>query len=219
MELKLSEFLNRLFTEGVVTVPRQLLPVEEADLREAVRLIRQFYESDWVEMAYVAPVLDEAAALWAAQYFFRAVQFVLLRDLVEDQMAIHLQPYGGEVDAGAVYSVDLVFRYLGPLFKLSSGLAPYDPLVERLRATAAAWPFSSVGLGVDVGTDDLVSLEVIFSHPSLKYAYVDRVILLRDAGRINDNVKVAAALQEVLGLHQKILWPGLELQPLPNELI
>jgi hypothetical protein len=219
MELKLSEFLNRLFTEGVVTVPRQLLPVEQADLREAVRMIRQFYESDRLEMAYVAPVLNEAASLWAAQYFFRAVQFVLLRNLEEDQMAIHLQPYDGELDASVAYSVDLIFRYLGPLFKLSSGLAPHDPLVERLRATARAWPFSSVGLGVDVGTDDLVGLEVIFSHPSLKYAYVDRVILLRDAGRINDNVKVAAALQEVLGLHQKILWPGLELQPLPNELI
>jgi hypothetical protein len=215
MELKLSEFLNRLFTEGVVTVPRQLLAIEEADLREAVRLIRQFYESDRLEMAYVAPVLDEAAALWAAQYFFRAVQFVMLRDLEEDQMAIHLQPYGGEVDAGAVYAVDLVFRYLGPLFKLSSGLAPDDPLVARLRATAAAWPLSSVGLAVTPAADP----EVILSNPSLKYAYVDRIIYLRDAGRITDDVKVAAALQEVLGLHQKILWPGLELQPLPNELI
>jgi len=219
MELKLSKFLKRLFREGVVTVPRQLLAVEDADLQEAGRLIRQFYESDRLEMAYVAPVLDETAALWAAQYFFRAVQFVLLRDLEEDQMAIHLPPYGGELNAGAVYSVDVVFRYLGPLFKLSSGLAPHDPLMDRFRATAAAWPFSSVGLGVELCTDDIVSLEVIFSHPSLKYAYVDRVILLRDAGRINDNVKVAAALQEVLGLHQKILWPGLELQPLPNELI
>lgn len=215
MVLKLSEFLNRLFTEGVVTVPRQLLAVEEADLRRSVRLIRQFYESDRLEMAYEAPVLDEAAALWAAQYFFRAVQFVLLRELEEDTMAVHLQPYDGEVDAGAVYTVDLVFRYLGPLFKLSSGLAPDDPLVARLRATAAAWPFSSVGLGIAPAA----SLEAIFSHPSLKNAYVDRIIHLRDAGRINDDVRVAATLQEVLGLHQKILWPGLELQPLPNELI
>lgn len=215
MELKLSEFLNRLFTEGVVTVPRQLEELEDADLREAVRLIRQFYEGDRLEMAYEAPVLDEAVALWAAQYFFRAVQFVLLRELEEEVMAVHLQPYDGEVDAAAVYAVDLVFRYLGPLFKLSSGLAPDDPLVTRLRATAAAWPFSSVGLAIAPDAD----LEVIFSHPSLKYAYIDRVILDRDTGRIIDDLRVAAALHEVLGLHQKILWPGLELQPLPNELI
>jgi hypothetical protein len=204
--VKLSEFLNQLFREGTVVVPRQIADFEEEDLRASVLVIRKFYEADRLEISSDAPPFDEPAAMWAAQYLFHAVQFVLLRELGTDVMAVYLKPYAGEITPAAIYSVDLLFRYFGPLFKFSSGISPDDPLVVLLKDTAMAWPFSSVGLSILCSANT----DIIFSHPSLKYAYVDRIIEHRDSSRLTGEKEIAT-LNEIMGLHQAQLWPGFEL--------
>lgn len=210
--MKLSEFLNHLFSTGAVTVPRQMAGFDDADLRESAFLIHRYYQADRLEMSHQAPEFEEAAALWAAQYLFRSVQFLLLRELEADTIATYLKPYTGAITPASIYSVDLLFRHLGPLFKFGSGISPDDPLVARLNETAAAWPFSSVGLNVSASGNT----EIIFSHPSLKYAYVDRIILHRDASRLTGEAETTT-LKEILGLHQALLWPGFELLALPTE--
>jgi len=112
---------------------------EEHDLKAAAQLIHKFYQNDLLEMGHEAPMLNEPAALWAAQYLFRAVQFVLLRELEPDVMAVYLKPFADEITPHTIYSVDLLFRFLGPLFKFSSGISPNDPLVVHLKETAGVF--------------------------------------------------------------------------------
>jgi hypothetical protein len=210
--VNLSEFLTRLLTDGLVLVPRHMAVFQEDDLQASALLLKQLYDTDCFEMPYQAPAFEPEAALWAARYLFYATQLVLLRDQDEAAMDQYLQPFPGQQSAGVIYSVDLVFRYLGNLFKLSSGIAPNDPLVIYLRQTAAQWPFSSVGLNIEPATDTAVILE----HPSLKYTYVDRIILRTDVSRLN-GIKEQQTLKEILGIHQAKLWPGLELPALPHQ--
>ena len=184
---------------------------DDADLAASAQLMRQFYETDRLEMSHEAPFFDHDAALWAAKYLYHAVQLVQLRQLGDDVILHYLQPYQGGHTPSAIYSVDLLFRYLAPLFKFSSGISPDDLLVYRLHKTAAEWPFSSVGLGVT----ELADTSVIFSNLSLKYSYIDRIIQHRDVSRLSGSDE-KILLQEVLGLHQPQLWPGLELLDIPT---
>jgi hypothetical protein len=210
--VKLFEFLNTLFSTGEVAVARTMTDfLDEEDLKASARLIEDVYESDCFDLPAKAPAFKQDAALWAAAYLYHAIQFVLLRELEADLMEAYLKPYDGEQDAPAIYSVDLLFRHLGPLFKFSSGISPDDPLVARLKDTAGLWPFSSVGLGVKVNTNTAV----ILSHPALRYVYLDRIILHRDLSRLTDEQE-RAVFREVTGIHSEQFWPGAELAELTN---
>ncbi|RKR84053.1 hypothetical protein BDD43_4274 [Mucilaginibacter gracilis] len=207
--MKLSEFLTRLFSEGVVDVPRELVDFEGADLLISVDLIRQYEAAMRMEMPAQVPELNTDAALWAAQYLFRAIQLVLLRELEAEVIPVYLSPYGGEADASAIYSVDLLFRHLRPLFQFSSGISPDDPLVLALRKTAASWPFSSVGFKVET----MINTDRILNDSCLRLMYLDRIIAHRDRGRLKSDAEITA-LTEVTGMHQELFWPGLELAEL-----
>jgi hypothetical protein len=210
LRVQLSEFLTSLFSDGTVNVPRTLSDFLEHDLLESGRLIKKLHQSELFEMPAGMPALHEEAALWAAQYLFRTIQLVLLRDLEADVIEAQLKPYPGEADATAHYSIDLIFRHLGPLFKFSSGISPDDPLVQKLKETAAAWPLSSVGLNILITADTAPILD----SPALRSIYLDRIILTKDISRLKTN-RTQSALAETVGLHQDLFWPGLELQ---NEL-
>lgn len=206
--MNLTAFLTSLFNQGMVTVPREMYVPGEDDLAESAVLLKQFYNLDRLEMPFIAPAFDEAAALWASRYLFHATQLVLLRALAEAVMDEYLMPYPQEQTPEVIYSADLSLRYLVGVFKISSGVAPDDPLVIRLKKTAADWPFSSVGLKLEV---DLPSND-LFGHPSLNHAYLDRVIQHKDHTRLK-GMREQELLGEMLGLYQTKLWPGLELIP------
>lgn len=97
-----------------------MVSFQGADLENSAQLIRQLYESDKLELSHEAPMFELNAALWAAQYLFHAVQLVQLREFGDDVIDQFLQPYPGECTPSSIYSVDLLFRYLAPLFKFSS---------------------------------------------------------------------------------------------------
>lgn len=204
--MKLTPFIEGLLQNGSVEVEDSIHPFREADGNQALLLLKQYYDRDVVEMSLIAPGFDPGAALWAAQYLYRAVQFILLRDQNEETIALHLQAFTEEQSAEAVYSVDLVFRYLPDLFKLAKGLAPGDPLVNHLKQEGARWPFSSVGIEIPQDTNDAV----ILSHASLRYEYADRIIRLQDRARLN-KPELAELAKEALGEHASAFWPGIEL--------
>ncbi|WP_157543790.1 hypothetical protein [Mucilaginibacter paludis] len=211
--MKLSEFLNDLFSRGEVILPREMARFEGDDLAKSTGLMMQFYEADRLEMPFPAPGFDAAAALWAAQYLYHATQLMMLRNLGASVIDEYLQPFSGPANADAIYSADLILRHLPSLLRLGSGIAPGDELVKRLRQTAAQWPYSSVGLNIEPEVDTAI----IMAHPSLKYTYLDRIIQHADTGRLKGATE-RAALDEILGMHQPLLWPGLELLVLPEQL-
>jgi len=204
--VKLTCFLTDLVQGGNVIVPRTISPLDEDDVQSSLIILREFYEHDVFTMPGEPLTFDSDAAAWAARYIFYVSQLILLRDVDEDVMKGYLSPFEGVQSAEAIYSADLLLRYLPDLFRLGSGLSPGDPLVANMEKTALAWPYSSIGLK-DITAE--IPHEVL-NNDSLKLAYIDRVIDKKDTGRLSGAVE-KELLKEVLGNHGQLLWPGLEL--------
>jgi hypothetical protein len=201
----LSAFITSLLTEGKVSVQPELTPFEQEDREATKQLLSNYYKEDITEMPHVAPAYSAEAALWAAEYLYRTIQLIVLRDAGEEVVREQLKAFPGQIDPSAIYSADLVLRHLPQLFSLAKGLAPGDILVEELRNTAWQWPFSSVSIELDQAVNE----DVIFTDTSLKYAYIDRIIREKDKWRIKNPV-VVNYIKEVSGEHLSVFWPGFE---------
>ena len=191
--------------KGKVSVKGQIDPFDGNDTDQAKQLLKKYYEEDRIEMPYTAPEYSEEAALWAAEYLYKAVQLTVLRDAGEEVIKEHLKSYTGHTNPSAIFSADLLLRYLPQLFELAKGLAPDDILVQELRNTALQWPFSSIGIELEQPAAD----EIILENLSLRYAYIDRIIGAKDKQRIK-NPLVTNYIHEVTGEHLCSLWPGFE---------
>lgn len=204
--MKLAAFIESLLGEGSVTIDSQLAPFAKDDLKATGELLKNYYLEDIIEMRGAAPPFDEKAAIWAAQYFYLAVQLMVIRDADEGIIKEKLFPFDEIMSPAEIYSADLVLRYLPALFDLAKGLSPADILVTTLEKTATDWPFSSVGIEIS----DFSHNEIIFSNTCLAYTYADRIIKHKDLKRAADPM-VRRYIREALGTHTS-LWP--EFKPL-----
>ena len=200
--MTLAAFLINLFEQGNVTVANRIRPFPKKDRQEAVKVLQHFYQQEVLEMPNQAPFFSEEAAAWAAEYLYRAIQLVMLRDLGEEVIEQHLKPYSQPITPQAIVSVDLCFRYLSDLFDLAKGLAPNDPLVLRLKETAKRWPFSSVGMELELP----LRHQIILDDHCLRYAYIDRIIKAKDKQRAKIP-EITVLIQEALGDYAVSLWP------------
>lgn len=200
--MDLSNFIGTLLSEGKVSVEGQLNSPEAHDINDAGKILYAYYQDDILEMPYTAPEFSEVAALWGAEYLYKAVQLIVLRDVEEEMINNEFKPFTGQLTPSVMYSVDLMLRYLPQLFELAKGLAPGDLLVEILKKTASQWPYSSVGIELDETVDDKLILE----YPSLRYTYIDRIIQAKDKQRMNDPV-VADYIKEVAGEQFSVFLP------------
>lgn len=200
--MELSNFILQLLSQGTVSVQAATTSFSEDDKKETIKILQQYYSEDILEMPGAAPAFDEAAALWASMFFYNAVHFTVLRDEEETVVKETLHVFAGPINAGAIYSADLILRYLPALVQLAKGLSPADILVKVLEQTGAEWPFSSTGIEIAVAKNEAG----IFTHPSLAIAYTDRLIAAKDITRTYDD----ALQQHILsatGLHLKKFWP------------
>lgn len=204
--MKFNLFLIDYLQTGRVSVPRHIEKIGADELNEALLLLEDLHQKDCLEMPFSAPEFDSKAALWSAQVIFHTIQLILIRDAGEEAIAQYLMDYEGEQSPEAVYSADLLLRALPDLFRLSRGLSPEDPLVNRLKGIAQAWPFSSVG----IENIETAANASILQHPSLRQAYIDRIIEKKDTNRLK-NISERELLQETLGSYQALLWPDLPL--------
>ena len=192
--MTLFDFVKDLTQTGRVTTAGAVFTFEEADINATTRLLGKFHETDAQQMPLTAPAFEPEAATWAAQYLYHAVQSVLLRELTDETVLQLLSPYPKAITPERVYSVDLTLRHLPELLALAKGLAPDDVLVKCLMATARQFPFSSVGL---VLTDE-PDLSPVLAHPSLRYAYRDKIIACRAGNRVT-NSEIKALIEEAFG--------------------
>ena len=118
MQVTLPEFLNCLFAEGRVRVPRPA-EIPDRELRAANGVLAEFEREYRQELPGTPPPLGLPAARWAAAMFYRACQFVAFRDAGEEVMARTFAVACPPGEPPSVhYSVDLTFRYLPGLVKL-----------------------------------------------------------------------------------------------------
>lgn len=202
----LDLFLIDLMQSGQVSVPHEMVKFEHDASKDTVILLESYHRSDSLEMPGIAPNFHAGAAIWAAKYIFTTIQLLLLRNIEVAEIDLYLKDYDGEKSSEASYSADLTLRFLPDLLKFGSGLSPADPLIAKLKSTAEKWPFSSVGIeGLTSQAD-----ENILAHPSLRVAYIDRIIQKKDVTRLQ-HTNEKNLLKEVLGIHQAKLWPDLSL--------
>jgi hypothetical protein len=203
--MELTNFIAGLINEGKVKVVPQMVTFTAEDLHLANVHLRQYYEDDAQEMPATVPDFDLPAACWAAAYLYRAVQFILLRELDETVMQEHLRSFEAIHTPAAIYSADLTLRYLPDLFDLAKGLSPHDPLVKQMQETAEAWPFSAAAIPLETSPD----ISIVMSHPSLKQAYIDRIIYAKDLRKCR-HPECYPLVQEALGSYSEVFWPQFE---------
>ena len=204
--MSLPKFTRDLIEFGVVTVDKPNFKISSTERSETIDFLVNYYQEDLAEMPGIAPSFDENAAIWAATYFYKAVQLVINRDIKQAEISRELSPYEEQIMANSIYSADLIFRHIRSLFELAKGLAPSDIVVERLRGLAFQWPYSSVGIEIDKTAD----INTILSDDSLRQVYVDRIIQLKDNHRADDPVIQKLIISSV-GNHIEKIWPQLTL--------
>lgn len=209
--MTLALFIQELLEEGKVTVAGQVIDFQPTDTDEAIALLQRYYEDDSLEMPHITPAFHAPAAIWATKYLYLAIQLAALRDLDDEAVKAYLTDFPGEKTPEAIYSVDLLFRYLPDMLHLAKGLAPGDVLVACLKNILHQWPFSSVGQ--EVGED--INHNLILQHPSLKAAYVDRIIACKDKGRLSYE-PLRELVQEAMGEYSTVLWPDFKMFTITN---
>jgi hypothetical protein len=197
----LALFLDALWEEGRVRVarPADLTNEERAEAAERLAAMEKLVRTD---APADPPAFDPAAAIWAAEMLYRACQLAVFREYgAENVAAAFAEPCPSRPAPGAHYSVDLTFRFLPDLHRLTRQAAPGDPLVAQIAAWAAAWPLSSVGIA-DVKVLD-EPLAVVLSHTSLRQQYIDRMFARRAADRL-DHPATREAAMAAIGLHASL---------------
>lgn len=203
--MQLSEFITNLYQVGKVTVVGEVSAFSDEDLRVAIVQLKQIHETDAMNQPGQAPVFNSDAAAWGAIFLYRAIQLAMLRNLGEEAVQKLLPAYPGTMTPETIFSVDLSLRHLPDLLNLSRGLAPKDPLVIRLHQVAYEWPFSSVGVPIDMSAN----IAPILAHPSLKAAYIDRIVATRDKFRLQ-HTAVRELVEGQMGEYAEAIWPGYE---------
>ena len=199
----LNQFLSDLWKNGQVEVMHELKAFSADELNEAQLILQKGYEEDKIHFPSTAPNFVAEPALWAAQYLYRAIQFILLRHLDEKALQKYLLPWPAPINAEAVYAADLSLRHLPTLFSFAKGLSPADPLLLELKKTASTWPFSGLG----IAEADPAAETLLLSHPALAIAYTDRIIAKRLKAKAQQT-QIRPLIAAALGDHAHTLWPN-----------
>lgn len=137
------------------------------------------------QLPIAPPPLDIASAIWALQQFYRASQLMVHRELGKEFILsgletepTDLQPPAGDSPMEGVasihYSVDLLFRFLPDLMRLTKAACASDPLLVQLEAWANRWPLSAARIQAQTVSQE--KLEPILLNRCLRIMYIERVL-------------------------------------------
>ncbi len=167
---------------------------------DALPLLQQIHSSAVLELAPGIPEFSAPSALWGARLFYRLCRVLVCRDLGEAEVsAIDADPCPEPRRPRTDWSVDLMLRHLPRIWQFARHLSNGDPLVEKLKNIAAAWPLSSVGIQ---GVENL-NIETFAGNAALRRLYADRIIAAGDASRLG-HAEVDQLLRTDLGLHREL---------------
>ena len=202
--MALAQFISALFEHGRVRVSRSMDAISAEEAAEGDEVLAAVERHGRLEFPGESPDFALPAARWAAEKLYRACQLAVHRELTIEVLraAGPSAPELGQIKvcpAAVHYSVDLVFRFLPDLERLTRGVAAGDPLLGEIATWARAWPLSSIGMK-NISPEHL---EAIVEHPGLLRYYADRVIAKRDASRM-ENPRVRAAVRQALGLYNEL---------------
>lgn len=199
--MRFVDFLGRLLLDGRAEVPGRLGPLDAGERQAGGEFLVDFEVQYRATLPGTPPRLNVAAAVWAAERFLQACQFLVLRELPAEAMddLWAEDPWGGSGESEVHYSVDLSYRFLPDLWRQARIASTADPLLVHLLGWSVQWPLSSVGVA-DVRGFDLAPIQ---RSPSLVTMYVDRIITRRDHQRLTEP-RTRQWIGESLGMHSHL---------------
>jgi len=137
------------------------------------------------QLPSVPPALDLSSAVWAAQQFYRAAQLMVYQELGDEFILTGLETEPtddsrfSDADkapeiASIHYSVDLLFRFLPDLERLTKAASSTDPLLKQIDAWAERWPLSSARMKRPAEIQE--KMEPILRDRCLRIMYIERVL-------------------------------------------
>ena len=195
----MHQFSTDLFLTGRAIVTRSTW-VADAKTEQQTIIAVEDLEADYrLALPGTPPQVDHDSVLWAAKSVAWAAGVLVDRDQGETGFPDALQASTPDhTEPSAIYSVDLLMRFLPSLLHRATRIDRDDPLLDSLGSLAIAWPLSSVGC--EWVTPDLTSapLAGIQSHACLRQMYVDRIIAKQDRMRL-DQPWVRQAVELAVG--------------------
>lgn len=169
--------------------------IADAESAETGQALAEWEVANRLDFPGEAPPLSPAGARWALAQLHAACRFAVYRDVESSQIEEALNiPCPSAAVESQHYSVDLLFRFLPDLYRLTKSASQDDPLCTHLRRWAVEWPLSSVGMpGLEA-----VDPSAVVEHAGLLRLYVDRIIARRDVSRLG-NPRVCAAVRAAIG--------------------
>lgn len=209
--VSLRTFLGQLFDHGRVEVSPPHLPFDPEDLLLAEKCLLQQDQLLRSNAPDGVPPLALATAMWGAKTLYRLCQLIAYRALDEAAISELLSAPCPSTEIDRHWSVDLTFWFLPDVLRHATAASSEDPLVRHIRALAAQWPLSTVGMQVT----NLQHEAEIVASPGLLLLYVDRILAKTDLTRLT-HPDVQAAAKQAIGLHTN-LWPDIvkHLEPFP----
>ena len=174
--------LNELWHTGrLVALHPVAMPESNSDaIADWLRKAEAEYRE---QLPGVPPALNLPLAVWATQQFYRAAQLMVYRELGEEFILTGLETEPAELAIGEAnapeiasihYSVDLLFRFLPDLERLTKAASLADPLLKQIEAWAERWPLSSARMKRQVEIRE--KLEPILRNRCLRIMYIERVL-------------------------------------------
>ncbi len=212
--MELKDFLEALFDNGRVQVDFVLVDFKEQELQQATEVLEREFGVRRREFKGEVVAFDPVAALKAAQFMYRATQFVLLRYLkIEDAPAYLQLPEVSNV-ASELLSIDLSLVFLPDLFHYAKKASPNDELLKILQAAGSRFPLSSVGMKLE--NDGDTAVKNLLQNRTLGLAYANRIVEHKATDRLGKHERLTELVREIIGQHSKLIWDTLDIEALKS---
>ena len=176
--------LNELWRTGrfVVEHPVAIVEPDEQTLVDWIVAAELEYRA---QLPSNPPKVDCFCAVWAMKQFVRASQLMVHRELGEQFIQSGLEAEPADVAlrisnlnrteyASIHYSVDLTFRFLPDLERLTKAASQTDPLLNHIALWADRWPLSFARtLRAKI---ELEKMEPILQNRCLRILYIERAL-------------------------------------------
>jgi hypothetical protein len=198
--MSLLHFLTQLWQSGRVEVSSQqdAIAVDGPAITDFLQSQEQALRDD---LPFIPPPLNVDTARWAALKLYRGAQFLAFSEAKPAliQKVLHDPLISDDSPTNNAYSVDLSFRFLPDLLRLSMQSQERNALLASLRKLATDWPLSSIGV-TDLGP--LRNFDFLQS-PCLKQLYIDRIIAAKDLARLTTK-DIRNAVRASLGAYPEL---------------
>ncbi|HYG49999.1 MAG TPA: hypothetical protein VD905_03805 [Flavobacteriales bacterium] len=194
--------LQHLYEREEVILYCNLLEIPREEKIAAQLFLQNMYENECWDYPHKAPAFNAEAAAWAAQTVYLAAQLMLYRDNKPGDLQTLMQPYSGEINAGALLSADLFMRFMPDVLVHLKMIEFDDALIGILEGFLKTFHYSGVKYNLNL---DELDFNVVIKNDCLTQLYVNRIIKEKKV-RLANHPALAPYVKASIGNYRKELF-------------